>query len=284
MKCGICNSSKIKILFEKKGKDDQIYKIIKCKQCKVVQTYPRPSIVNDLYKKEYFEKRTDRGYNQYTSEETKKILIKTWECNLKDLNFFEYEKEIFKKNQSPKLLEIGCASGFFLEYIRHRGWQVEGVEISREMSEFANQNFKVNVWNLDIMDFNPRTKYDCIVLWATIEHFVNPLAILNKICDLLNQNGVLILSTCKWGFLAKVRKQKWRFMNVPEHLYFFDQTSLTAIIENLHFKKISYITYGSGMTTKKNMNFYYKFFKTIFDFLVKKIYMGDMMVMMFKKI
>ncbi len=283
MECGICNSVNIEQIFKKKGKDNLFYTIIKCKDCKVVQTYPRPNSTEKLYDELYFQKRTDRGYNQYFSENTKKVLLNTWKLNLKDLKFFNYESEIFKRNNNPKLLEIGCAGGFFLQYMRSRGWDVEGVEISKVMSELARENLKLKVFNINFMDFNSSSTYDCIVLWATIEHFLNPVEVFRKIYNLLSENGILIFSTCRWGWLAKIKKQNWRFMNVPEHLFFFNEKTITPILENLCLKRISYVTYGSGMTSKKNMSFFYKFFKTIADSFVKKLNRGDMMAMMFQK-
>ncbi|MFN3605325.1 MAG: class I SAM-dependent methyltransferase [Leptonema sp. (in: bacteria)] len=283
MKCGICNSLEIKELFYKKGSDNQTYAIIQCKKCKVVQTFPKPAFTNHFYQKNYFEKRTDRGYDNYISKESKEVLIRTWELNLKDLNFFDYENELFQKNKKPTLLEIGCAGGFFLEYMLKRGWFVEGVEISKEMTEFAKLNLNLNVWNGDFIQYNSKNQYDCIVMWATIEHFFDPIAIFKKISTLLKKNGIFIFSTCRWGFLAKIKKENWRFMNVPEHLYFFQERQLVQILETMNFNKISSITYGSGFTRKTNMGIIYKTLKFIFDKLVKKLNMGDMVAMMFKK-
>lgn len=283
MKCGICNFNELEKLFTKIGKDQKLYQILKCKNCKVVQTFPREINSKDLYEKDYFEKRTDRGYNGYTSENIKKTLIQTWEFNLKDLDFYKYEKEIFKKNSKPKLLDIGCASGFFLEYIQKRNWEVYGVEISKEMADFAKDQFNLNVWNGDFLEYKTDLSFDCITMWASIEHFSDPIKVFEKIAQLLKTKGIFIFSTCRWGFLAKIKKENWRFMNVPEHLYFFNEKQLEKILKSLNFKLISYITYGSGFTKKENASLIYKIFKLTFDKLVKIINMGDMLAMIFIK-
>lgn len=286
MNCKICNYNDLKTLFTKTGKDQNVYFIVQCNNCGIVQTYPQPEDVYSLYKNDYFEKRTDRGYNNYLSQDLKNQLIYVWQLNLKDLGFFNYEKEIFKKNQNPRLLEIGCAAGYFLEYMKNRNWDVMGVEISKEMSDFAIKKLQLNVINQDFLKstFNYNSYFDCVVLWASIEHFKDPLFAFKKIYDSLKSEGLFIFSTCRWGLLAKWQKEKWRFMNVPEHLFFFNEDQLTQILHRIGFKKISLITYGSGLTKKAKMSFSYRFAKNVLDKLVKITHNGDMLAMMFKKI
>lgn len=285
MRCKICDHNQCKILFSKKGKDLNLYYIVKCKSCGVIQTYPQPEEIKHLYQKEYFETRTDRGYNNYLSEKLKNQLIKVWELNLNDLNFYQYENKIFQREPKPKLLEIGCAAGYFLEYMKNRHWEVMGVEISEEMCEFAQKQFHINVINIDFLslNFDYKSNFNCIVLWASIEHFKDPISVFKKVYDLLKDKGIFIFSTCRWGILAKIQKEKWRFMNVPEHLFFFNEKQLTNILHEIGFKKVSMITYGSGLTAKPDMNFFYKLSKTILDKVVKLINQGDMLAMMFIK-
>ena len=58
-------------------------------------------------------------------------------------------------------------------------------------------------------------------------------------------------------------------MNVPEHLYFFSLEQLKSMANETGFKLEKFITYGSGLTRKKNMKFGYKILKFILDRLVK---------------
>src|SRR5262249_36404199 len=41
--------------------------------------------------------------------------------------------------QAPgRLLDVGCAAGFFIDEARQRGWEVAGIEISSDMRARAN--------------------------------------------------------------------------------------------------------------------------------------------------
>ena len=44
--------------------------------------------------KKYFLRRTDRGYNNYFSEEMRKEVCRVYEQNLKDLKFDDYEESL----------------------------------------------------------------------------------------------------------------------------------------------------------------------------------------------
>ncbi len=281
--CNLCNFNEYILLFFKSGKDQKIYKIVQCKKCKVVQTFPQPQNTSYLYSSQYFTTRTDRGYHQYFSEKTKKELLRIWDFNLKDLNFYELEKKIFQYKKNPKLLEIGSAAGFFLEFMKNRGWDVTGVEISEYAANYAKNQFQINIIQQDFTKLEINNSFDLIVLWATIEHFPNPYLALQKINDYLTKGGYVILSTCRWGILASILKTRWRFMNVPEHLYFFTKNQLINLFKQINFELIAYKTYGSGLTSKENAGRIYKLIKYFADRFVKLINEGDMMILLFQK-
>ncbi|MCS7205681.1 MAG: class I SAM-dependent methyltransferase [Leptospiraceae bacterium] len=285
MRCHICKSNDVRKLFHKKGKDQKIYQIIQCKKCKVVQVYPQPHETESLYGEEYFFQRTDRGYNHYPSKEMYDKLVRVWWLNLLDLGFFKEEKRIFQNFATPRLLEIGSASGHFLYYMKNRNWSVKGIEISKPMVELASSIYHLDVIHKDFLLWEPDLdeKYHCIVLWATIEHFRDPLLAFRKIYSLLESSGIMIFSTCRWGLIAKFSRDRWRFMNVPEHLFFFHEKTLIPLLRSIGFQFMSKITYGSGLTAKNDSIWSYRVKKRIFDYLAKKLYQGDMLAMMLKK-
>ena len=49
----------------------------------------------------------------------------------------------------------------------------------------------------------------------------------------------MILSTCRYGILARITGINWRYMNVPEHLYYYSLDALIRECEKIGFKKIS---------------------------------------------
>jgi SAM-dependent methyltransferase len=283
--CPSCQSEQLKPLFSKKSPDDKIFWLVECKECKLVTLSPQPDdlYLKSFYENHYFMNRTDRGYNNYYSPETRKQIESVWDKNLLDLKFDEFSKE-FHHNRTS--LDIGCAAGYYVQYMNQKGYKGMGIDIAPSPTEFARKDLHLNVITAEFLnwDKNIEHKYSVISLWATIEHLTKPFETLEKIHQHLDPGGVLILSTCRWGVLSKFLKQSWRFCNVPEHIFYFSKSGLIREIESRGFKVQKQISYGSGFTTKPNASILYKFMKKIMDPLVKWTNQGDMIALIAKKV
>lgn len=282
MKCGICRKDGLKFLFSKPDKYGNPYSLYKCLSCKVIQIHPIPSPqeLEKYYSNEYFTNRTDRGYDNYYSEELKKELTRVWNLNLQDLG-------VLSKIQSfsGKSLDIGCAVGYFVGYMKNHGWDSMGIDIAKEPVEYGREKLGFNLLLGDFLEWDKKieNKFHLISLWATIEHLTNPIAILNKVYNHLEDNGIFVISTCRYGWLAKLRKENWRFFNVPEHIFYFGKENFIKIMDTIGFKLYGSVFYGSGLTAKKNASLFYKYSKVILDKLVKILSQGDMMALSFEK-
>lgn len=80
-------------------------------------------------------------------------------------------------------------------------------------------------------------QFDLITLWASIEHLHKPKETLEKIYTHLKPGGRVILSTCRWGILAKLQGPSWRYLNVPEHLYYYSLPGIVKLCRSLGFQK-----------------------------------------------
>lgn len=281
--CNACGNKEFEFVLEKASRDGKKFQVQKCKSCGLVQTNPRPTFseIQEYYTSEYFNKRTDRGYDNYYSPQVQAQIEKVLLLNLQDLKFFDYENTLSEK----KVLDIGCAYGYFLNFLKNRGWHTQGIDIAEEPVRLAREKLSLNVIQEDFLswDLEANHKFHLITLWASLEHLHYPRETLEKIYKHLFPNGRLILSTCRYGLLAKLRGVNWRYMNVPEHLYFYTLSQLKRQLSEIGFQFVAQVTYGSGFTSKKNASFFYNFAKNIFDPLVKFLGQGDMMALHFKK-
>lgn len=283
--CGICSRQNFKPVFDKKSKKGETFHIVICKNCHTLQTLPRPSIseLSSYYQDSYFERRTDRGYNNYKSASIQKEISRVFELNLTDLNFFSVEPSLLAAG--ARSLDVGCAAGYFVEFLAKRGWHSEGIEISKPMAEFA-QSRGLKVSHGDFLESATSQhfgQYNLISLWASLEHFAEPVRLIQRLSESLKPGGSLILSTCRRGLLSWLTGPNWRYMNVPEHLFFFSLPGIQSIFAEYGFECIKSISYGSGFTTKQNASIGYRFAKRIFDPLVKVLNQGDMMALHFRK-
>jgi len=289
--CDLCTSESFSKQFEKLSSRNEMFTVQKCTRCNLLQVNPQPDLetVKPYYTKEYFNKRTDRGYDNYFSSKLKNQLFRVYEMNLSDAGFFKYEKEIFhirKMNHSvPSFLDVGCAAGYFVEYMKNRGWNASGIEISRDAADFGINELKLQIIVDDFFSSREleEKSFDFITLWASIEHMHSPMKVMKRLNQLLKPGGRLMISTCRYGILAKYRGRNWRYMNVPEHLYFYSMKNMKRLAKETGFQTLKSFSYGSGFTAKKNAGFIYNILKNIMDPLVKITNQGDMMVFHLKK-
>ena len=279
--CDSCNGKEFRFVLDKRSIDGKNFRIVECSNCSLVQVNPRPSLeeCEKYYTNHYFTNRTHRGYDNYYSDSVRQQIRDVYELNLKDLDFFSWEKTLKEK----KSLDIGCAAGYFVEYMQDRNWESFGMDVSKDALNFAKNTLNVNVIHTDFLRATIEEKYNLISLWATIEHLQNPKKTLEKIYSTLSLNGGLLLSTCRYGILAKLKGVNWRFMNVPEHLFFYSVKNLLDLCREIGFEVHKFITYGSGFTSKKNATYSYLLKKALADKLVKVTHQGDMIAVFLKK-
>ncbi|EKP03894.1 methionine biosynthesis protein MetW-like protein [Leptospira kirschneri str. 200803703] len=232
------------------------------------------------YSEEYFLKRSDRGYDNYFSEGIRDEISRVFGLNLKDLDFQTWEKSL---SSAKRCLDVGCAAGYFVDYMQSRGWDSYGIDIAQAPVKFAQDKLKLKVEQVDFLEWKPTDPFDLITLWASIEHLHKPKETLEKIYTHLKPGGRVILSTCRWGILAKLQGPSWRYLNVPEHLYYYSLPGIVKLCRSLGFEKKKHVTYGSGLTAKKNPSLLYKTLKYLADPTVKFLDQGDMMALCFAK-
>ncbi len=181
----------------------------------------------------------------------------------------------------PRALDIGCAAGYFLDLLQERGWEAEGIELSDSAAHYGRLHLGLKIFTGDFLksSYLQPDSYDLVTLWASIEHLPDPRLALRRCYQLLRPGGRLFLSTCRYGWLARLQRDRWRFMNLPEHLYFFSKSALKQLAFEEGFDTIKAISYGSGFTRRSQMGWGYRLTKTAADFLVKAFDQGDMLAL-----
>ena len=102
-----------------------------------------------------------------------------------------------------QVLDIGCGGGLLAEVLSDLGAIVTAIDASEKTINVAKAHAKkvgsnVNYINASLEEFSkiePKAKFDVITCLEMLEHVPDPLQILKKCSDLLNQDGDLFLST-----------------------------------------------------------------------------------------
>jgi 2-polyprenyl-3-methyl-5-hydroxy-6-metoxy-1,4-benzoquinol methylase len=137
--------------------------------------------------------------------------------------------------KSGRLLEIGCAYGFFLQEAARAGFEVAGIELAAEAAEHARgRGLNVTTGIADEVVLGKLGSFDVIVLLDVIEHLEDPHGTL-ALCERhLNPGGVIVLTTGDFGSLAaRMTGESWRLMTPPQHLWFFSAESMRRLAPSL---------------------------------------------------
>jgi SAM-dependent methyltransferase len=113
------------------------------------------------------------------------------------------------------ILDIGCASGFFLESLG-ANWERFGTEPFHLAAERArvHRGLTIHEYNLVAMGF-PAQSFD------VIEYLPNPMPIFQEARRILRPRGWLLLGTGDSGaFAARLAGSRWTYLCFPEHLSF----------------------------------------------------------------
>jgi SAM-dependent methyltransferase len=288
--CDNCRYDDIKLLFIKNG-----FNIVKCNNCGLVYTNPRisPESAPDIYDENYFKSPDSliTGYDNYVKERP------TIEATFKKrMGFIFNNSPSLATAKSPRLLDIGCATGFLLNLFRELGWDVQGIELSAFALSYAVSELRLPVHHGSVGSVNlSEGVYDLITSWDVIEHSYTPKADLIKIHRLLRSGGYLaIITPNRDSWHARLLGHKWVEYEKPEeHLYFFGKRTFSQILNEIGFEVVATTTAGKYVSVSFLLNrlkSYSKMFELIGGMLrgnvsIKVLYINpyDKMFLLAKK-
>ena len=106
-----------------------------------------------------------------------------------------------KKDSIKNYLEVGGGHGLYISEaisIIGAGANYQVVDISKSSLEMARRminNNSVTYTLTDVFEFFPDKKYDFITMGEVLEHVEDPVKLLEKLYELLDENGKVIITT-----------------------------------------------------------------------------------------
>ncbi len=207
------------------------HQIFRCPKCRLAFWAGRAN-PHSMYTPEYF---AGAEYRDYVGD--KKLIQRDFASRIDSLR---------KLKPAGRLLEIGCAFGFFLELARAH-WEVRGLDVAAECIQHARGELGLNA---DVADFlalpDEPESYDVICLWDTLEHLRRPVRCIERAGRWLKPGGVLAITTNDMdSAVARVRGSKWRQIHPPTHLFYFSAETLRRAVEKagLETVDVSHVGY-----------------------------------------
>jgi len=236
VKCNLCGADDFKIIYAKAQPKAEVAlkdkysaaksvmctdQVVKCNKCGLVYINPR---LNDSI----IIKACSSGDDKvYTSQAESRM--RTFNSGLKWLEKFASKK--------GKLLDIGCAAGYFLKVAKDSGWDVQGVELNKWLAAQGRKRFHLKVFagTLEKARLKPKC-FDAVTMWDVIEHIPAPKETLVEVNRIMKNGGILLISTPNFSSIfAKMFGRRWWFL-LSHHLYYFTPTTLDRMLSETGFK------------------------------------------------
>jgi SAM-dependent methyltransferase len=143
--------------------------------------------------------------------------------------------------RGKRLLDVGCATGFFLEAAADQGFDVRGVEFSEVAISLARPDIRARIVCGDVNSLlkSETQKYDIVTAFDIIEHVQNPSVFLQEIREILTPGGLLVLSTPDTGHLLRyLMGSKWPMLQPMQHTVLFSKRGIASLLERCGYVNV----------------------------------------------
>lgn len=212
------------------------FAVARCR-CGLWYLYPRLAepLMHASYAEEAYFEGGAAGYSSYQAQEP--TLRPT---------FRKFLQEMHRRGMTGgRLLEVGCAYGFFLDearpYFEHRtGTDYSPAALDKARGR-ADRLILGGTGELPAGEL-----FDCIAVIHVIEHIYDPVAFLRSLRRHLRPGGWIVLATPDMGgFWRPLMRRRWPFFKIPEHVTFFDRRSLRNLLQAGGLEAVQPLSYPS---------------------------------------
>ncbi|GAB4178183.1 MAG: methyltransferase domain-containing protein [Calditrichia bacterium] len=152
--------------------------------------------------------------------------------------------EQFSQETHQRILDIGCGTGYFLNYMKQHNWNTVGIEQDENARKFAESRFNLEVFPPEGITSFAENSFNTITLWHVLEHIHNLNAIMESIRHILTPDGTLVIALPNPdSYDAEKYKDFWAAYDVPRHLWHFKPDVIVRLCEQ----------HGFSLITKKRM-------------------------------
>lgn len=223
--CPVCGSNEVRVWYPSQIRDvDEVsfsytfrpqhtrtFQVVRCASCTHAYCSPVPDEIAVHYKEVVDE--------EYLRHRDSRLL-----------SAGEVVRSILKRGGSGRLLDIGCATGDFLDAARQSGFDTEGLELSSWTSTIARERgLVVHQERLETLATRNEGRFDVITLIGVIEHFSDPLAEMQRICRLLGPGGMVVVWTGDVDSItSRLMGRRWWYWQ-GQHIQYFTRRSLELL-------------------------------------------------------
>lgn len=205
----------------------QLYTLLRCPVCSLVwlSHAPRPEEMGEHYTDVYHRLISQAGGNS----------LHRWR---------DRRAALLQYKQGGALLDLGCSSGSFLEYLKGEPWKLYGIEMSADCGKVAQEKSGAQVFVGDVLDAPfPPESFDVITCFDVLEHLYEPRRVMAKVMGWLRPRGIFyVLVPNIESAEARVFGSYWGGLELPRHLFHYSPASLRYLANSVGLQEISLVT------------------------------------------
>jgi len=227
--CGVCGSSERFLKFQ-----DGPFSVVTCARCSLTYVTPRltdATLLEQVYDEGYWSSSAakDRGYTDYRSDAP--LYLRTYRRRM----------PVIRRHfaRPGRVLDVGCAAGYFLRVMQEEGWDVTGLEPSDAIRPQAEERIgreRVRAGVLGEVELAPAS-FDLVTMWDVIEHIPDVVAAARAVRALLAPGGKFLIETQNVDSLAaRLLGRRWQHYKHAEHIYHFQRDTLAEVLRRAGFR------------------------------------------------
>jgi SAM-dependent methyltransferase len=245
--CPLCGSGALsRVPFEYWYQFER-YPAARCGACGLVflSAQPDRDTLSEMYDADYFESDFRCGSEPAAGlggEHSERVFAEEARASL----------ELIRKltgRTAGRILEIGCAGGWFLKAAREQGWEGRGIEISGEAAEFAGTKLGLDVFCGELAEAGfPSGSFDVVYMADVLEHVPEPVAFMREVNTVLARGGQVVVCgptalnalSRRIGLAAYALFGRTRSIALaPYHLFEYTPGTLRLLLEKGGFEVVT---------------------------------------------
>lgn len=232
------------------------FPLLRCGSCNLEFLRPQPDddVLNRIYGRDYY----DAWGVAEAESAVRDLKMATFRTRWQAISRLLPDK--------PRVLDVGCAMGYFMEVVEETGGQPYGVEISERGVECCRRKFgkdSVHQGELETADFPDmqEQRFDAIFMSDLLEHVRDPSSTLRQARQRLTATGLLVVTAPNTSSSSrKIMGKRWPHYK-PEHLYYFNEKNLRQLFQQSGFAAVRFQTVKKSLSARYLINQYLRFGK-----------------------
>lgn len=208
------------------------FRILRCGGCALQfsEYVPEPMELPELYDEYYFHG-SPIGYPAYDRDE-----------ELHRERGRAYLRDLARRVPAGRLLDVGCATGYFLDEARQAGWEVRGWEVSEWAASRARERFGLDVTVGAFPGDTAATDcFDAVTFFNVLEQLPDPRATEAALRRMVRPGGLVALET--WDAEAAIVKllgMRWHQYRPKDTPFYLGRRSLEALFSPEHWRLVEF--------------------------------------------